>query len=438
MRSKNKRTLATVAGVGLIGLVAACGGSSGGTPTQQANASGPVTLQLFGEELPASMQPMIQGFEAKYPNITVKYSSAPFATYSSVLQQRLGAKDATIDIYEVDQPRLASLAARGDLVSIDQDNAKAKAALIPEQYTASLYNNKLYALPLWTSDQFLFYNKEVLAKAGVTAPSIDPAKRWTWEQTVDAATKAQAKGTANGLLFEQQDSYYQLEPLVVSAGGGTGITGSDGLTADLTNAGWIKAMTWYGDLFKNKVSPRGVNTQTYGNLFTSGKSAFFVGGPWDINIFAHTKGLKWGMAGQPYFAGGKQVTPTDSQSLGLNPAGKHQAEALKFLEYVSLTDDGAQTTIASANTFLPPSNQTAFDAYLAKVDSVGPPATTGAAALIKYDAASTAVRRPNSVGYLEFESVLNKAFADIANGASPQSRLTQAAADIASQWKQLK
>jgi multiple sugar transport system substrate-binding protein len=429
---------AAVSAVIAASVVAACSSAPSSTGAAAQQTSGPVTLQLFGEELPASMAPIIKGFEAKYPGITVKYSSAPFSQYANVLQQRLGAKDSTIDVYEVDQPRLASLAARGYLVPINQDNAQAKAALLPEQYQVSLYDNELYALPLWTSDQFLFYNADLLKKAGVTAPGISAANRWTWEQTVQAAKSVQRLGVPYGLLFEQQDSYYQLEPLMVSAGGGTGITGADGLTADVTNPDWVKAMTWYGGLFADKVSPRGVNPQTYGNLFASGKAAFFVGGPWDINIFAHDKGLNWGMAPQPYFAGGKQVTPTDSQSLGLNPAGGHQAAALKFIEYASLTKAGALTTIASPNTFLPPSNQSAFSTYLAKVGSVHPPATTGAAALIKYDAANTAVSRPRSVGYLEFESVMDQAFADIANGANPQSRLAQAQQDVTSQWGQLK
>ena len=51
---------------------------------------------------------------------------------------------------------------------------------------------------------------------------------------------------------------------------------------------------------------------------------------------------------------------------------------------------------------------------------------------------NTAVARPVSVGYVQFESLINKAFGDIRNGADPAERLTQAQAQIEDAWTQLK
>ena len=40
-------------------------------------------------------------------------------------------------------------------------------------------------------------------------------------------------------------------------------------------------------------------------LFTDGKVALYVGGPWNLNRFSRA-GVKYGVAAVPYFAGGKK------------------------------------------------------------------------------------------------------------------------------------
>ena len=67
---------------------------------------------------------------------------------------------------------------------------KAKAATSAAQYDINIYDDKMYALSIWNSTQMLFYNKDMLAAAGIELPSADPADRWTWEQTADGAGRA--------------------------------------------------------------------------------------------------------------------------------------------------------------------------------------------------------------------------------------------------------
>jgi multiple sugar transport system substrate-binding protein len=58
----------------------------------------------------------------------------------------------------------------------------------------------------------LFYNKDLLQKAGITPPSGDPTGRLTWDQLLADARKAQQAGARWGFCFEQVDRYYQLQP----------------------------------------------------------------------------------------------------------------------------------------------------------------------------------------------------------------------------------
>lgn len=422
-------------------LAALSGCASGATtttsaPATSASATISGTVQLLGPEDPATFKPLISKFEAKHPGVTVKYSQVPFDQLNSTLEQRLSAKDTSIDVYTVDQPRIAQLAAKGYLEDLSDLTDQAKAATSASQFQINVFRDKLWSLPIWNSTQLMFVNLDALKKAGVTAPTQDPAQRWTWEQTVDAAKTVQAKaGLKWGLVPEQIEYYYQLQPLMESLGGGSGITGDDMLTPAITNDGWTKAMTWYHDLFADKLAPRGVGSFETSPLFNNGQVAFFIGGPWDIGAFAKSK-VNWTAVPMPYFAGGKQVTPTGSWSWGINPASTNKAAARAFLEYAALDPEG---NLASTETqTIIPSNTKAEAAYLPRLDALAGVKSAGVSKLISYEVANTAVARPVTVGYVQFEEIINRAFADIRNGGDPAPRLQQATTQLEDAWKQLR
>ncbi len=416
-------------------FLAGCSTSSQNSPSALgSDGSGTGTVNLLGPEDPATFAPVIAAFKAKNPDITVKYSQVPFDQLNPTLQQRLGAKDDTIDVYTVDQPRLSQLAAQGFLEDLSSLKEPAKAAVPEAQFSVNLYDDKLWALPIWNSTQMLFFNKTALDAAGVKHPSVDPSQRMTWEQIATDAKKVQAAGTQYGLLLEQVEAYYQLQPLAESAGGGSGITGDKMLTTDINNAGWEKAMQWYADTFTSGLSPRGVGGFQTSPVFTSGNVAYFVGGPWDVGGFAKTN-IDWGVAPMPYFDGGSQVTPTGSWSWGINPASKNKAAAKKFLEFASLDTAGNLAT-TEATTIIP-ANSAATAQYLPKLEALGGDHSKGLAELISHENTQTAKPRPVSVGYIQFEEIMGKAFADIRNGTPVNERLKQASQQINDAWKQL-
>ena len=54
--------------------------------------------------------------------------------------------------------------------------------------------------------------------------------------------------------------------------------------------------------------------------------------------------------------------------------------------------------------------------------------------LINYELENTAVIRPQTIGYVEFEEVLNRAFADVRNGADPTTSLKNATTQLNTAW----
>ncbi|RDV43150.1 sugar ABC transporter substrate-binding protein [Leifsonia sp. ku-ls] len=427
-----KRSSLIAAAVLSVAAVALAGCSS--SPASSTPTTG--TVQLLGPEDPKTFAPVIHGFEAKNPGVTVKYTQVPFDQLSSTLQQRLAAKDSTIDVYTVDQPNLPQLAAQGFLEDLSALEPEAKAATTDGQYKINLYKDKMWALSVWNSTQMMFFNRDALAKAGVTPPSADPADRWTWEQTVEAGRKAQAAGIKSGLLLEQVEAYYQLQPLVESLGGGSGITGKDMLTPAVETAGWKKAMEWYAGTFASGLSPRGVGGFQTSPVFANGDVAFFVGGPWDVGNFSQNAKFDWGIAPLPSFEGGKKVTPTGSWSWGINPASKNKELAKKFLTYAALDTEG--NLLTTKNTTIIPANSAAEKKYLPTLEALGGAHSAGVEKLVAYEVANTAVARPVSVGYVQFDSIMGKAFADIRNGADVPARLSQATQQLKDAWSQLK
>lgn len=429
-----KRHVAAVAGLAIAALaLSSCSGADAGTAGSD-DAGG--TVRFLGPEDPQVFAPVIAAFEKGHPDITVEYTQVPFDQYATTLQQRLSAKDDTIDVFAVDQPNLAQIAAQGFLEDLSDLKDEARKATSAAQYDINVYDGKMYALSIWNSTQMLFYNKDMLAAAGIEAPTIDPGARWTWEQVAEAGRAAQAAGAESGLLLEQVEAYYQLQPLIESAGGGSGITGDEMLDVDVTDAGWDKALSWYADTFASGLSPRGVGGFQTSAVFTDQKVAFFVGGPWDVGGFAANADFDWGIAPHPYFAGGSEVTPTGSWSWGINTASKNKAAAREFLEYAALDPSGSLAT-TEATTIIP-ANTEAAATYLPTLEALAGDHGTGVADLITSEIENTAVARPVSVGYVQFESLINKAFGDIRNGADAGERLAQAQSQIEDAWSQLR
>jgi multiple sugar transport system substrate-binding protein len=171
-------------------------------------------------------------------------------------------------------------------------------------------------------------------------------------------------------------------------------------------------------------------------LFSAGKAAFFVGGPWAITAMKQNAKLNWGIAPHPYFAGGKPVTPTDSWSWGINPASANQDAAKKFLQFVSLTREGSMESIKSV--FIIPANKQAFDEYQKQLDASDPPSTTGASKLMAHELENTAIHRPRSIGYVQFEDIMLKVLGDVRNGADPAKRLGEANSQVQQAFARLK
>lgn len=382
--------------------------------------------EMFGYDL-------VEKF-AEETGITVKLEAYPFRQLFQVIEVKLTAKDPKVDILWVDSPLTASYAVRGYTKPVGEEllSKEELKDFFPATVEIATWDGKLYNVPFQTSSQVMYINKELFQKAGVEPPVMDVNKRWTWAQVVDAAQKIQdainTEGQQEvwGLLFQQVSRPYQMLALPQSIGGGSGVS-PDGLEVDgyLNNEGWVKAMQWWYDTYNTwNISPKGTKPAESDGLFSAGKVAMLVGGTWAIPGFMEAKNegrLDFDIVPHPYFAEGKPVTGTNSWHLAISPYSKNPEAAAKFIKYMV----GKETS----EKFFRSNGQLTAHTAMIEVINTAPEYKSfpwnSYKDVTTYEVANTAVPRPTTPFFLEWEDAVAKAFEDIRNGGDPKKTLDQ-------------
>lgn len=395
----------------------AVAGSFGRAAAQQTTLSAP--WMGWPEE---QVAPLMAAFE-KETGIRVSAERLPITELFRTLEVRLQARNELPDVYLVDGPLTASYAARGHLLALDEMLAKDRDRFVPTTLLQGTYDDKLFAMPLGTSSQLLFYNKKLFAEAGIKEPSSDPEARMTWEELLPLAQQLTKPGISQfGFAFENTNPY-QLLPVPLSKG--AEVIGPDGLTASgyVDGERMVDAMTWYQELFQtHKVGPVGTfQTGVTQEMFGSGKLAMLIGGTWNLVGLKKFENLDFGVAPHPYFAGGKAVTPTGSWHIGINPRTAHMEDSQAFVRWLSTRE--AMDLWFDLRQY-PPSLEEIWDER-AQTTFVDP-----AWKIVRYELANTATPRPPTPAYREYEDFLRTAMQDIQTGANVQDALTRAAQSI--------
>jgi ABC-type glycerol-3-phosphate transport system substrate-binding protein len=392
--------------------------------TVTAQGGDTVELQVVWMGWPEEqVTPVMDAFAAAYPNIQIAYERIPFSDIFQTLEVRLSARSPEPDIYMVDGPLTGSYAARGHLLALEDvygDDIEGFTAAALAQGT---YDGQLYSAPFASSSQLLFYNKDLFEAAGIEPPTASVDERWTWEQVKDVAAQLSDPDNEEwGIIIEQADRPYQI--LAIPESYGAEVIGPDGLTAEgyVDSPEFVAAIEFYQSLFTEGLHPVGTDNYVNQELFGTGRSAMFIGGPWNLTGFdSQFPDLNWGVAAHPYFEGGEAVTPTGSWHIGINPRSEHLEEAADFVRFMT-TDLDLRKMWFELRQYVPV-RQEMFEADI-------PAFSTDAYQIILYEVNNTAVPRPATPGYREYEDILLQAFRDVQLGGDVQEILHTAAVNI--------
>lgn len=187
---------------------------------------------------------------------------------------------------------------------------------------------KIYGLPIAASARALFYNKEILTKAGF------PNGPATWDDVVAAAKKIKGTGPYGfGLQGKEIETdvywYYALWSY-----GGELVT-KQGKAAFDSPAG-VKALTLYKMMIDQGLTEQGVtsyNREDLQNLFKQGRLGMVITAPFLIGQIAkESPNLQYGIVPVP--KGTTQSTYAVTDSIVMFKSSKVKQSAVKFLEFI--------------------------------------------------------------------------------------------------------
>jgi multiple sugar transport system substrate-binding protein len=202
------------------------------------------------------------------------------------------------DVLIVDNPVVSTLADAGVL-----NPTTGTAGIEPNLLAAGQIDGKTYGVPIGANTLALYYNKDLLTKAGV-----DPAGVKDWTTLTAALAKVKAAGK-KGITFSAigtEEGSFQFLPWFWGAGASL---------TQLDSAQGVQALTLWTDWLKKGYAPNSVlnNTQTTSwQEFATGNFAFSENGTWQL-ANAKKTGFAYGIIPIPSQAGGTAPAPTGGE-----------------------------------------------------------------------------------------------------------------------------
>ncbi len=314
--SKSPSLLATAA---VVGALAASGASAGDVRFVVAEYSSK-TGPYFKE--------VAEDFMAANPGININIEVVPWGEMQQRLITDLAANNAP-DLAIIGTRWLVDFVAQDAVENLDDYmSSEFKGRFIPSFFAPSVLNGNTYGLPVAASARAMFYNKDLLSRAGAQVPN-------TWDELVDASRKISALGGGvrgfgmQGKEIETDVYYYYA---FWSHGGR--IVDADGTSGLDTDAGYTAAKL-YKRMIDDGLTQDGVTDYTredVQNLFIEGRLGFVFSLPFLPNqIREKNPSLPYGVAPIPRAT--DQVTYGVTDSIVLFSGAQNKPEAWQFLDH---------------------------------------------------------------------------------------------------------
>ncbi|WP_225823536.1 ABC transporter substrate-binding protein [Streptomyces naphthomycinicus] len=296
----------------------------------------------------------------KAAGVTVEHRSIPGASLvPTVLRQ---ASSRTLpDLLMLDNPDLQQIAQTGALTPLDRygiDSGGYAEGIL----SAGTYQGKVYGLAPTVSTVALFYNKDMLAEAGVAVPK-------TWDDLKKAASELTRPGRY-GMAVDANPTFegtWQFLPFLWSNGG-------DEKRLDTPQA--AQALQLWVDLVKSGSMSKSVLNWTQADVhdqFVAGRTAMMVNGPWRIsalNKLNKTEKLHWGVAPLPVRRPGQTLVTPLGGEVWTVPQNSSEARQAKAARVLACLNSSSQMLALARQYYTVPSRSTTAARYAQEVPSM--------------------------------------------------------------------
>ena len=326
-------------------------GNSGGNSNGNAAESAPVALTWWGDsDFEQANKQMVADFEAKYPDIKVKYQSFPYDAYIPKLQAAFAAHQGP-DAAEVFGSWMPQYEKNGLLAPVP-NATKYQQRFYPPTTAGYTFKGTMYGLP----HEFNLENDAML-----THPAMFKAKNIsyppkTWDDIIKDGQKLTVMNgnqiKVRGFDFINTDSVMFMFLANILQQGGNYWTNNGHV--NFTSPEAVKAMQFEKDLIDKyhltDLSQASNTNLDSSDIFFKEGSAMSMRGPWVIatgqqqykkNDFAYIPIPSFDPANPPYFAaesGWGEVVSARS---------KHQQAAWKFIQFLMTKPEEEKFNLAT-------------------------------------------------------------------------------------------
>lgn len=291
-----------------------------------------VALNGWGDQVERQlMQEVIKNFEAKHPQIKVKYEVIA-DQYTDVLKTRLIGETAA-DVFYLDALDAPTLMIPGVLEPLDNYIASGVTDFEPTLLNAFKQDGKTYGLPKDFSTLALFYNTAAFQAAGLSQPpkTWEELREYSQRLTIDKNGDGKIEQYGFGVIPE-----LARQAFMVKAFGGQ-LVNPAGQAIFASPAG-LRGLQLIIDQYrqdKSSAQPSDIGATTGIEMFGQGKVAMVIEGAWAIPYMKQTfPNVKYKIVVVPK-VGVNEGTMAYTVAYVMNSRSKHKPEAWQLISYLT-------------------------------------------------------------------------------------------------------
>ena len=404
-RAQFKRTLPTIA-LAVLALVA--GTASTAAAAERVQLTFLSYFSIHNREL---AQQVVDAFNASQDRIFVDLQFAAGGTTQHaeeiIVRTASGVAPDIFDVHPADFYKFMHDGMFLDLTAaLERDPEFNLSDFHPSVLESVTLNGKIYALPQRISMYVLFYNKDMVAQAGLAPPSAswnDP--NWDWEAMRTAGRFLRADTDGNGTMDRFGTAiatavHQKFLPFIWQAGGRLFDPDYTQLMLDAPEG--LAAIEYVRTGYEE-----GIFTTGGINEIISGRVAMTVEIPPTLVRLRDEAAFAWDVAALPMGPGGAATT-MQPVPYGIAATTKHPEEALEFFKYFHSTEVGILETM-NGIVLQPRRSVVTSDAF-----SANPPPESVHTFVQALDVARTAPT--NNLNFNNIVTLINQALAPVWRG----------------------
>ncbi|BCK01271.1 ABC transporter substrate-binding protein [Anaerocolumna chitinilytica] len=295
-------------------MLAGCKSNGANSSKTSGDSSEPkqVTLKVVdweSDEMNAAIQDAFDNvFTKAHPNIKVEIVKGSYSDYGQQLAGMITAGEAP-DVFQGGYDMAASFYQK-KLLTDWTDKVAAEPDFVKSLYEGTMngwqLDGKTYGFPSLVNVYGVFYNKDLLAAAGVSEPTAD----WTWDDLWAMAEKLKDPAKEKYGIYGLDTSGFGVANISTSYGGAPLMDKVMGTTKVTVDDKFIEQATKIQSLIADGTLPKRTYEVTNQNsMFEAGEMALMYYGQWEVDsLLKNCPDLKWGYAPTPQGPNGRTTT----------------------------------------------------------------------------------------------------------------------------------